>query len=107
VDGENDFMLIRNIYKTAIPPVIPYPGVYHKDLLSLKKLGEVIVIENDEKWINVDRINRTTSVIKSILKDQNMECKITPMDQFYDYMAQRPNIPSKDMDAISLNLESD
>jgi hypothetical protein len=105
VDGENDFMLIRNMYKTASPPVIPYPGVYHKDLLSLKKLGEIVIIENDEKWINADRVNRTTTVVKAVLKDQNIECKISPMDQFYDYIVGHPNIPANDMDGISLNLE--
>lgn len=105
VDLENNLIHIRNLAKAAQPPFIPYPGVYHKDLLSLKALGEIVVLENDVKWINADRINRTTAVINATLKNQKLEYKFNPLSQFTAYMTKHPQISSHDMDQISLNLE--
>ena len=105
VDEEKNFVEIRNISKTTQTALIPYPGMYHHDLLGLSALGDVVFREKNIKWINADRINKTTAVINSVLQHQKIEYEFEVSSELSDYLSNYQNIPLKDIDRISLKLE--
>ena len=86
VDEKRNFTEFRNISKSAIPPLVPYPTVYHRDLLSLQSLGDVLLKKGGIMWINVDRINRTGVVIKGVIDCKKAEYDFESDDSFINQL---------------------
>jgi len=108
----HNFKELRTIIKNALPPCIPYLGMFLTDLTFIDqgnpdKIQVDIVEGGQHSLINFVKLRRTAIVIKQIQLFQQTGYSLEPVSQIREYVLTRKqkSLSEEESFKISLNLE--
>jgi len=91
----------REKLKSAIPPFIPFIGVWQQDLIELQENSPDIV---DGNFVNFSKMQKVADIIFALEEMQNAFYSLLPIDRVQKYLSALPFEPFDDSYAMNLSM---